>query len=278
MIKVCIKGTISNKKFGVKCNMTKGKEKNDRKLVVFFYSHTWTTEMHYMYEICKNLGVDFLWLFTGKSSKKEIYALLKKQKVEDFRNIHLIAQNVKDHINTPVMYQMLKLYCEKNIWFLRLDNDEIISAINLKYMQEFIKDCNQSISYGIGRIWINKINNQYYFSKIARTVGQKYDIVYRLFKLKNVRPVTGMHSGGVGPRVKQNYNFGTLINHHTYLNENLESRINKIKTYEEISSGAGLSKLRHYLPEIFPSNIWEKLDSNQTMLEKDFESFTKLVY
>jgi hypothetical protein len=271
-----MKGTISNDKFGVKYNMIKKKEKNDRKLVIFFYSQTWTAEMHYIYEICKNLGIDFLWLFTGKSNKKEIYALLKKQNVQDFRNIHLITQNIKDHVNTPVMYQMLKLYCEKNVWFLRLDNDEIISAPNLLNMQEFIKDCNQSVTFGIGRIWINKINNQYYFSKIAKTIGQKYDIVYRLFKLKNVRPVTGMHSGGVGPRVKHNYNLSTLINHHTYLNENLESRINKIKRYEDISSGAGLSKLRHYLPEIYPSNIWEKLDLKQTRLEKDFELFKKL--
>jgi hypothetical protein len=54
--------------------------------------------------------------------------------------------------------------------------------------------------------------------------------------------------------------------------ENLNERIEKIKSYEEILSNAGLSKLRYYLPEIFPEAIhdWTLLNPDDQFIVSEW--------
>jgi hypothetical protein len=246
------------------------------KLTLMVYSDKWTPEMEFMYLIGQKLNLSFLWL-RPIVKKVELLSTKNKHRTDNARNKFKIETRfIKDHYSAPILFDMLRTSVEKNSWIFRLDNDEIVSEKSLKIILKTLPVLNMSVSYGMPRLWINKVGKSWFYSDVAATYQEKYDFIYRLFTMNNAGPITGVHSGGVKHKRTRKFDYECFILHLIYLRENLESRCKKVSNYEALSPGSGHSKIRHYLPELYPETIWQSLPKSEVRLIKLFESSNKL--
>ena len=252
-------------------------EKNDKKLrdklIMMIYSDRWTPEMEFTYLMSMKFKCDFLWLRPIGKKSTPLSNKSKHRTNHSRNNFKIETKLVNDHYSSPVMFDMLSNSVEKNSWIFRLDNDEIISEKSLQIAINSLPYLDKSVAYGIPRLWINKFGKSWFYSGIAATHGCKYDINYRLFTLSNAGPITGVHSGGLKFNKTRKFKNDCFILHLIYLNENLEMRCKKVANYETFATGSGHSKMRHYLPELYPKSIWKPLSNSETKLIKLFKNF-----
>lgn len=247
-------------------------ESTRENLTVMVYSDCWTYEMEFVYQISQKLKLNYLWLRPLVTKINRVPIKYRKRASNNRNRFKIETKKIKDHYSTPVMFEMLKSSVDKNSWIFRLDNDEIISEKSLRIILNSLPMLNKSVSYSLPRLWVNKFGKNWKYSSVAITQNKKYDLIFRLFTIKNVRPATGIHSGGLKFKKTKELQLNIFILHLIYLRENLETRCKKVAGYEAISPGSGHSKIRHYIPEIFPSKIWQSLPKSECNLLNSFEN------
>jgi len=238
--------------------------KNDFTLMI--YSDKWTSEMEFVYLISQKLKIRFLWLRPIMKNVDRIPIKLKKRVKENPNKFKIHTEFINDHYSSPVMFDMLTNSIDKQTWIFRLDNDEIVSEKSLKHILKALPLLDKNVAYSFPRLWIKKFGKVWFYSGIAATHQQKYDLIYRLFTMNRALPITGVHSGGIKHKKTKKLQINCFILHLIYLREGLESRIEKIVNYEKISPGSGHSKIRHYVPELFPKSIWQSLPNSEVKL------------
>jgi hypothetical protein len=148
-------------------------------------------------------------------------------------------------------------------WILRLDDDELVTAEFLDSLLLRLDSLNPKIAYSIPRIWVRRINSIWCQSKLAKASNRETDNQIRLFHTSYVSENKNLHTPGFSYKKTKVLNLGHNLVHLIWEIQNVDSRIQKIRHYEELQSGGGVGKLRYYLPEVFPDSrhIWPPLEN-----------------
>lgn len=232
-----------------------------------------TSEMRFMRQLCQDLKLCFVWIQVHEESCSS-FQKINLHTREEF-DLHIIAKAGRWYEDAFYLESCRAVPKSESRIFFRLEWDELVThelLSNIIKFSETNMNLMKKIAYAFPRIWIAK-QDRYRYATMAKSLTLDYDFQPRLFRLSAV--ISGshqIHSGGLNFRKVRNLqNLGRIL-HLAYVRESLKERVEKINCYERIKEGAGFSKLRYYLPESYPSNNWEILESNEEKLLLDWES------
>jgi hypothetical protein len=102
---------------------------------------------------------------------------------------------------------------------------------------------------------------------VAKASNGEADNQLRIFHTDYVSEDRNLHTPGFRYKKKKQLDLRQNLVHVIWEVQNVESRIQKIRHYEELESGAGVGKLRYYLPEVFPDSfhIWSPLENQSAV-------------
>jgi hypothetical protein len=129
--------------------------------------------------------------------------------------------------------------------------------------------------YKFKRLWIKKFGKNYCYSSISVSSNGDPDYQPRLFFPDKHKEDLEIHTVGFKYKKSRLLDSNISILHLIWELENVNKRLIKIKKYNEISPGAGSSKLRYYLPEIFPNQNWTTLLKDDQDILKIWTNTTK---
>jgi hypothetical protein len=225
-------------------------------LKVCIPSPRWTDEMEFVLNECKLADVDIVWIKHGTIE------IVPPQSVRVI-NFTGAAMHAEDFFYRSI------IEIEDDCWILRVDNDEILGSNTLLEMKKSVRSLSENTIYGIPRIWLKKIKNEWFKSLRTKANDSNYDYQYRLFNLKSVKEDRRIHTPGVIAKKKKAFKDLQPLIHVIWEVSNLEERILKIQSYENIEEGAGIGKIRYYLPELYPQNVgWERLNEPELEVVK----------
>lgn len=245
----------------------------DSVLTVIVIAGHETSEMRFMRQLCKELKLCFVWIQVHEESGSSFQTINLDTRGE--LDIHIIARSGRWYEDAFYLQSCRAVPKSESRIFFRLEWDELITdemLLKIISFSESNMNLRNKTAYAFPRIWIGK-QDQYRYATVAKSVTLDYDFQPRLFRLSAVIGGSSqIHSGGLKfYRVLNLQGLGRIL-HLAYVRESLEQRVEKINFYERIKEGAGIGKLRYYLPECYPSNNWEKLESNEEKLLLDWES------
>lgn len=234
-------------------------------LTILTVSPNFSLSMNMNKNIALKIGANFCWVkHVNNSLETKITRLTQNNSSRSgglFFEYEFATANIADFYNHAILYNVADMISDNNSkhWFLWVDSDELVSLKLVEDVFYELPKMQVKINYGIPRIWVKKIQNSWCSSRIAVSGNQTVDWQYRLFNPMGVTPDFGVHKNF---KFKKRDELTTKqsILHLIYEVEGLESRCNKIAGYEEVERGAGISKLRYYLPEIYSNSqlYWKK--------------------
>jgi hypothetical protein len=234
--------------------------KQSNKLIIAIASNQISTSMQLILEISKILNLKVLWLkHTRTDSKREF-----SPDGDNYSSSNLEVLNCQtsdEHAEGFFLDGILST--DYQGWILRLDDDELVTKEFLNSLLLILDSLNPKIVYSLPRIWVRKICDIWCQSKLAKASNSDTDNQVRLFHTNYVSADKNLHTPGFSYRKKKELNLGQNLVHLIWEIQNVESRIQKIRHYEELQSGAGVGKLRYYLPEVFPDSlhVWPPLEN-----------------
>jgi len=230
-------------------------------------SKKWNSVMQLNLTNCEKLKIPFLWIKHIEVHSDNIE--LDFSKNSDYFSI-LECKSSATYLE-KFFFKAIE-FLDYESWFLRIDSDELLSQKSLSAIKGSISELNSKYVYRIKRLWIKKLDDCFFYSNNAKSTQEKSDFQYRLFYSRNVLLDSKIHSPGIVIKKFKNLDQDLAIIHLIWIIENLNERIEKIKSYEEILSNAGISKLRYYLPEIFPEAIhdWTLLNPDDQLIVNEW--------
>jgi hypothetical protein len=237
----------------------KFKKKNSSNLTFLTVSKKWNSVMDYNFGNCIKNNIPFLWVKHIEGDSENIEFTFS----QNSSHLSILECKSSGSYIEALLFKSIQ-FLNSESWYLRIDSDELLSHNSLLQIRHSITECNVRYVYRIKRLWIQKINEKYFYSNNAKTSGEKYDLQYRLFYSKTVTLDEKIHTPGFALKKFKDLDQDIAILHLVWIIENLQERIKKIQSYENISVNSGVSKIRYYLPEIFSESVhnWTSLNSD----------------
>jgi hypothetical protein len=212
-------------------------------------SPCWTSAMEFMLEACTLRNIDFYWIKHGTQFSSP-------------QNNAIIIEFLDEATYAEQFFFDCIEKIEEESWILRLDSDEVLSPDYLTCLKIQVEGLDRKTIYGLPRIWVQKINSEWKKSNRAKSLQATSDFQYRLFHSSGVCADRRIHTSGISAKYKFLLKNPQPIIHLLWVTSSLDSRIAKIRQYESIKEGAGIGKIRYYLPEVYPlTSGWEKLEN-----------------
>ena len=230
------------------------------KLIVAVPSSRLSESMKFMMDKYTTVGIEMLWLKHVKSNSKRTFSMVELN--EESPQLRVVHCQTSDRHAEGFFFQGV-IFSGHSGWVLRLDDDEIVSLEMLHEIINQLNTLNPRIAYSLPRIWIRKRESVWHQSSMAKPSQGDYDKQIRLFHTDFATADTKLHTPGYKFKKSRDLKCGLNIIHLIWEIENLESRANKINNYESLEAGAGIGKLRYYLPEVFPDDRhkWKQLEN-----------------
>ena len=229
----------------------------------------WNSVMEYNLENCKKNNIPFLWVKHVDTISEEFEFSFSQNST--YFSI-LECKSSKNYVEGLLFWAIQFLNCES--WFLRIDSDELLSCNSISVIKDSIPNLDIKYVYRLKRLWIQRITQDYFYSKNAKKIGDKHDFQSRLFYSKTIVLDDKIHSPGFVVKKFHDLDQGVAIIHLVWIIANLKERIEKIKSYEIISLNAGVSKIRYYLPEIFSETThgWTLVNSEDQLAVEEWSN------
>lgn len=223
-------------------------------LTVTTPSRNWTPAMEMLRKQCLSLGIPYVWVRHAGGNNK-----VKPILNTELSNMYsIMVVDVQAETGHPgfVWGAIKYLSSIKPVdWILRFDDDELISTVDLRSLHEQIASLNPRDAFGINRLWVRRTEEgNWEYSNVSVSRTSPHDYQYRLVNFNHTSPETIIHSSGFITRKKVKIGIHAVMYHLIWVNEDLVQRIEKIRKYESTEKGAGTSKIRYYLPELYPDN------------------------
>jgi hypothetical protein len=218
--------------------------------------------MSIILEITTTLNLNVLWLKHTRTNLNRSFSLGGGGVDYGFSNLDVMKCETSDEHAEGFFLDGI-LAAEYKGWVLRLDDDELVTKELLNSLMLRLESLNPKIVYSIPRIWVRRINEIWCQSNVAKASNGKADNQLRIFHTDYVSEDRNLHTPGFRYKKKKQLDLRQNLVHVIWEVQNVESRIQKIRHYEELESGAGVGKLRYYLPEVFPDSlhIWSPLEN-----------------
>ncbi len=230
------------------------------KLIIAIPSNQISRSMSIILEISTILNLNVLWLKHNRTTLNRSFSL---EGIDyGYSNLEVMKCETEDEHAEGFFLDGILSSPYKG-WVLRLDDDELVTKELLNSLMLRLDSLNPKIAYSISRIWVRRINEIWCQSKLAKASNGEADNQIRLFHTDYVSVERNLHTPGFRYKKKKQLDLGQNLVHVIWEVQNVESRIQKIRHYEELESGAGVGKLRYYLPEVFPDSlhIWLPLEN-----------------
>ena len=233
---------------------------NRSKLLIAIPSSQMSKSMKFMIEICDALDIEMLWLKHIRTDSTRLFTIGESS--EEFPPLTVVNCQTSDQHAEGFFLEGV-ISSRHSGWVLRLDDDELISQELLQNITHKLDSLKPKVSYSLPRIWIRKRDSIWHQSFMAKPSQGDSDRQVRLFHTDHVIVDKKLHTPGFKIKKSKDLNLGLNIIHLIWEIENLESRVNKIRSYETLEPGAGVGKLRYYLPEVFPNHRhkWRPLEN-----------------
>ena len=234
-------------------------------LTILTVSPNFSLSMNMNKNIALKIGANFCWVkHVNHCLETKITRLTQNNSSQSegtFFEYEFATTNITDFYNHAILYNVADMISDNNSkhWFLWVDSDELISLKLIEDICFELPKMKITTNYGISRIWVKKIDNSWCSSQIAVSNNKTVDWQYRLFNPIGVSPDFGVHKNFKFKKKCELITKQSIL-HLIYEVEGLESRCKKIAGYEEVEPGAGISKIRYYLPELYSNSqaYWNK--------------------
>lgn len=232
--------------------------KSDSKLIIAIPSSRISPSMEFMLEVLLNANLDVLWLQHSRNKQSRNFTVQIESK--NYFNLHTIKCETSDHHAEGFFLDGIFATTYSG-WVLRLDDDELATKEFLESLVNVLDELNPKIAYSFPRIWVKRQGKIWLQSKLAKASKGETDNQIRLFHTDHVSVDKGLHTPGFKYKKSRKLNLGHNLIHLIWEIESIDSRILKVRKYEELTPGAGIGKLRYYMPELFPDerHEWTKL-------------------
>jgi hypothetical protein len=251
---------ISKLKFG------KGLKNEVNDFSICIPSRRWTSAMEFVLNECSPLGIKVYWIKHGKLGSAKP------------KNVEILNYLGKAGHAEEFFFNSIR-EIKTDGWILRLDDDEVLGEKTLLAIKNLIPSLSADTIYGVPRIWVRRIGKTWFKSRRTKPQDSDSDYQYRLFRPNYVKADLRIHTSGVLAKRKKKISQLEPIIHVIWEVSTLEERILKIREYESVETGAGIGKIRYYLPELYPTDSsWEKLNSSEIRTTKRwFDNFKDMV-
>jgi hypothetical protein len=222
-------------------------------------SKHWNSVIEDTFLKSKSLGIKLVWIKHLSSSDGTTTFNVSTQSKD---LMILECYNSDDYIE-KFLFKSLS-FLNLSTWYFLIASDEFISTESMSKLNDLSSSLDEKYVYRCNRLWIKLVNQDFFYSALTTAVGSSYDYQYRLFNLKYLKPDERIHTPGFYVKRFKNLEDDISILHLPWVIESINERIDKIRRYENILKGAGIGKLRYYLPEIFSDteHKWQKLPNN----------------
>lgn len=220
-------------------------------LIVATVSQTWNSVMNFNYTNARINNHNFLWI------KHIIRRTLstKYRIIQDFQpNLSIVEVHTRSGIVESFMHKALQTYLPSR-WHILLANDEII-PLEI-FGSDLLETLHESTIYSIQRKWIASKdkglkNGNWSFSKLPSRNSEFLDMQFRLVVPEAHGPDRRIHSCCFRYQSSKIFpNTATSILHLDWLMKSPLQRFQKLVNYEKSRKGAGFSRIKYYLPELF---------------------------
>lgn len=194
----------------------------------------------YIGALIETLIINFSEIIIGidKKTKDKTLEIVKKYPVK-----YIIITNESGHVENG-MIKKLSDACTNN-WIIRLDDDESISNQLIEFINEKIQKINVSC-VGFHRKWCRINQSQLEWMALP---DYSYDWQWRLFRKDQVNFVNDIHTPGYTFETSMCAPIEACIFHLDWIYHSHQERVDKIKRYESIRTGSGISVKHYYLYE-----------------------------
>lgn len=224
---------------------------NQPKLIIAIPSSRFSESMKFMVQKYASFEIEMLWLRHTRTDSARLFTPVElNAKVPQLKVVN--CETSDRHAEGFFLEGVLS--SGHSGWVLRLDDDELISQELLHKIMSNVESLNPRMAYSLPRIWIRKRDSTWHQSFMAKPSRGHSDRQIRLFHTDHALVDTKLHTPGFKIKRSKDLNLGLNIIHLIWEIEDLESRIHKIRGYESIEPGAGVGKMRYYLPEVFPDS------------------------
>lgn len=229
-------------------------------------SKHWNSIIEDTFLKCKSLDINFLWIkHLGSFDGTTTFNVSSQS-----RDLMILECYSNDNYIEKFLYKSLS-FLNLSTWYFLIASDEFISTESISKLNELIPNLDEKYVYRCNRLWVKLDNKDFFYSTLSTGLGSSKDYQYRLFNLKYLKSDERIHTPGFYVKRYKNLEDDINILHLPWVIESTTERIKKIRRYEDILKGAGVGKLRYYLPEIFSDidHNWQKLplDSNGELIK-----------
>lgn len=247
----------------LKWQKSKLKKLSIKPLTFVTASRSWNDIIEDCYNKCLSLDINFIWINHLDSHNGDTSFKITSQS----KNLIVLNCYSSDNYLEKFLFKALN-FLNLDTWYFLIADDEFISRNSISKLKAISPGLDENFVYRCNRIWVQDLRGEFFYSSLATQIGQKFDYQYRLFNLKHLKPNELIHTPGFIVRKFKTLSEDVNILHLPWLLESFEQRVAKVKKYEEISPGAGIGKLRYYLPELFPEkqHSWKRI-SDELSLE-----------
>ena len=218
-------------------------------IVVLTVSDIFTKEMLHNACSIESIGGLFIWVRLEPSDDRKSEVKIEKvaEKIVTFH----YSKDYKNSLTDPKIYWAVKKFedsYKKTSWFFWVDDDEILSKKDWKFIAFLTKLLTKNALYAFPRVWV-LLKPFPMRVRSARSTKRLFDWQFRLFHSSGlVVPNQIVIHNPIKRKVSRRLSLGVRIIHFGFKKD--ADALNKtLSEYESSSPGAATTKSRYYFPE-----------------------------